>query len=328
MKRLPALTLLAPFTLALLATPASADLLVTEVAGNVRLAGELNRDRAQVATLDQIANGLELVLAPGARAVVVDLVSGSEFELSGEARYQVTAAGPKTAKGVIVTAKPLPDKNLPAVRVSARKASQATFVMRSAIPPGYGPGGRRQGASGSPLDEEYTLRAEHERTAAPVPGMLTLLAPPSGETVLERPLLRWTAHAGATGYRVWVAQAGGTEGWSASTQELEIGLPESHALLPAASYRWRVEALADDTVLSRAYGSFMVAPAEVQALLARLKPEAEAPFARRVLYAAQVEQAGAKAKARALWQALSRERPDDETLRQRAGDSGNGLPRP
>ena len=314
MKRLP----IAPIALAfaLLAAPAVADLLVTEVVGSVRAVAEPGRMQTRVAILDQIANGSELTLAASAKAVVVDLANGNEYELAGEERYMVTPAGPKSAKGAIATAKPLPEKNLPAVRISGRKASQATMIMREMEPP------KQPGQLSLHQEEDFP------QAITPIPGVLSLLTPLPDETVIERPLLRWSMQQGATRYRVTVLSPDRADTWVTLTPTLETTTPETLALKPGGTYRWRVEALADERTLSSAETSFSMASAETQALLARLKPAPDAPFARRVLYAAQVEQAGAKSAARSLWQALARERQHDPVLRSRANDGESGLPLP
>lgn len=317
MKRLP-VTPIAPIALAfaLLATPAVADLLVTEVVGSVRTVAVPGRMQAPVATLDQIANGSELTLAASAKAVVVDLANGNEYELVGEERYMVTPAGPKSAKGAIAAAKPLPEKNLPAVRISGRKASQATMIMREMEPP------KHPGQLSLLQEEEFPQRIRQ------IPGILSLLTPLPDETVIERPLLCWSKQKGATRYRVTMFGPDAAEAWVTLTSTLETATPETLALNPGGTYRWRVEALADERTLSSAETSFSMASAEILALLARLKPEPDAPFARRVLYAAQVEQAGAKSAARSLWQALSRERQHDPVLRSRSNNGESGLPLP
>ena len=307
-----------PIALAIaLATPAAiADLLVTEVDGPVRSASAPGKMQTRVATLDQIGNGSELVLATNSRLIVVDLANGNEYALRGEERYVVTPAGPKSANGNIATATPLPEKNLPAVRISGRKASQATMIMREMEPP-------KQPVQFSLLQEE-----EFRQGIAPIPGVLSLLAPLPGETVLEPPQLRWTKQEGAFLYRLTVSHPDSGDHWETLTPTLEANILRTFPLSPGESYQWRVEALADERTLSSAEASFSIASAETQSLLARLKPAPDAPFARRVLYAAQVEQAGARSLARTLWQALAGERRQDPVLRSRANESESELPLP
>lgn len=311
--------------LCLIATPAFAGLLVTEVTGNVRFGDRVPTQR--VTTLMEIRDGWQLSVAAGSKLVVVDLASGSEFELgapgNGEARYVAGASGPQTAAGEAVPARALPEKNLPSVRIAAGKSSQASFVMRSMMPP------KRGEALPQAIDDERgAARARADGSSLPPPetsGVLSLLTPDDDETILERPTLHWAYHNEANRYRVWVSQPGKSSGWSTVTDSTSIALPEAHPLVPGATYSWRVEALRNNRVLRRVTGSFSVATKELQAMLAHLKPEADAPFARRVLYAAQVDQAGAKTAAKALWKALSLERPDDEVLKLRAGE-GVGSP--
>jgi hypothetical protein len=98
------------------------------------------------------------------------------------------------------------------------------------------------------------------------------------------------------------------------TRDTEITLPAGQALQAGGRYNWRVEAMGADGRLSDAAARFTVANAEALTALALLKPDATATFSRKVLYAAQLREAGAVEDAKLLWQALSREQPDDPVL--------------
>jgi hypothetical protein len=57
-------------------------------------------------------------------------------------------------------------------------------------------------------------------------------------------------------------------------------------------------------------------PATTMKQLSVLKVDAGSPFSRRVLNAALPTETGAKDEARALWQEVAKERPDDNVLRR------------
>jgi hypothetical protein len=258
-------------------TSALAGLLVTDVAGKAEIEG-----KGPIATLAEIPDGASLSLAPNAQLVAVDLVSGREYMLKGNARYIITAAGPKTADGKPVDAKPLPAKNLPEVKVATGKVAQATLVMRSI--------------------RKFNVPVLH--------------APARTTVVTLHPTFQWGNVEGASNYRMLLkAQEGGTP-WETTVTANELTPGQDRALSPGVRYTWRIEALgADGRTISDASASFSVAPAEVIKRLEDLRPAADAPFGRRVLYASQLREAGAIADAQALWKILARERPDDEVLK-------------
>ena len=264
----------------LLSANAMAGLLVTDIAGTAEIEG-----KGPIATLTELADGARLRLAPGAQVVAVDLASGREYVLKGNARYIVGAGGPKTAEGKPVDAKPLPARNLAEVKIAPGKVAQATLVMRS----------------------------------APKFNVPVLHAPARSIVVTARPTFKWGSVDGAAGYRLVVKGQDGAALWDATVAGNEFTAGAERALAPGESYTWRIEVVgADGRTISDAAARFSVAAAEVIKRLDELKPAADAPFGRRVLYAAQLREAGAMAEARELWQALARERPNDEVLKSLA----------
>lgn len=257
------------------AAGAHAGLLVTEASGRVEVEG-----RGPVGTLAEIQDGTRLTVAAGGRLVAVDLSSGREFVL-GTGRYAVTGTGPRTADGRAVEAVGLPAGNLPQVRIAPGRSGQATLVMR-------------------------TLR----RANVPIP-----VSPVRTAILTETPVFRWSPVEGASRYTVSVSGRDGTPVWESATREQELALPREHRLAPGEAYSWRVEAHGDGGRISDASAGFQMATAEAIERLGRLRPEAGAPFGRRVLYAALLREAGAAEDARALWKVLAQEKPEDEVLR-------------
>jgi hypothetical protein len=271
--------LLLPASL-ILSTQAMAGLLVTDISGKVEMEG-----KGTVATLAEIPDGAHLALAAGARLVAVDLASGREYVLKGAGKYVAAAGGPKSADGKPVAATPLPAANLPEVKVGPGKAAQATVVMRGI--------------------RKYNVPVLH--------------APARTAVISTRPLFQWSGVEGAASYRLVLKGADGAALWEAAVAGTELTPAPDRALSPGADYGWRIEAVGSDgRSISDASANFSVAPAEVIRRLEALKPPAGAPFGRRVLYAAQLREAGANAAARELWQALAQERPGDEVLKSLA----------
>jgi hypothetical protein len=262
--------------LALLGSSATmAGLLVTEAVGKIEIEG-----KGPVNALAQIPDDARLKVPAGAKLVVVDLGSGREYVLPGNLTYIAAASGPRTVDGKAVAARPLPISNLPDVKVVTPKVAQATLVMRT-LP----------------------------KTNVPV-----LVSPVKTAVISLMPTLRWTAVAAATNYKLTVTQPDGSLVWEAVTQDNEITLPAGQTLQAGGRYNWRVEAMGAGGRLSDAAARFTVASAEALTALALLKPDTTATFSRRVLYAAQLREAGALEDAKLLWQALSREQPDDPVL--------------
>jgi hypothetical protein len=264
--------------LALLWVPfgAMAGLLVTEVSGKAEVEGA-----GAVATLAEIPDGAKLMLAAGAQLVAVDLANGREYVLKGKARYVIATEGPKTADGKTVVAKPLPARNLPEVSVATAKVAQAALVMRGV-----------------------------RKFNVPV-----LLAPARTAVITTTPVFQWSGVEGASGYRLILKGQDGVAIWETVVTTTELAVPQERSLPAGASYTWRIEALGTDGhAIADASASFSVVSSVAIKRLAELKPGPNAPFGRRVLYAAQLREAGATTDAKAQWKILAQERPDDAVL--------------
>jgi len=262
--------------LSFIASAAFAGVLVTEVNGKAEVDG-----KGAVTTLSEIPDGARLSLPAGSRVVVVDLGSGREFLLKGGAKYEITAGGPRAKDGVAIEARELPAKNLPDIRLARGKTAQATLVMRGA-----------------------------RKANVPV-----LQYPVRTASISTTPLFRWHAVEGAAHYRVSVMNPGGFVVWQAGTRETELVLPSDKALAPGERYSWKVEALGENGPLADSSTTFSVADAEAINRLSLLNPNADTPYARRILYAALLRDAGALFEAKEMWKALAAERPEDEVLR-------------
>lgn len=276
----------------LFALSAEAGLLVTEVSGKAEVGSPAG---SPLKTLDEVPDGAWLTLAAGARVVAVELASGNEFQLSASGRYRVTADGLRNDKGEPVTPRALPAKNLPAVKIAPGRVAQATLVMRSVMPRPDGAGEER---------DELAPPAEWQ------------VAPLKTTVVSATPTLRWRAVKPASRYRITLVTPYSTSVFTAASGETQFTIPADQALPPGSACSWRLEAQLDEQTIGAETARFRVASEAAIERLARLKPGAGASFAERVLYAAQLAEAGARDEAQELWQALAAERPDDEGVRR------------
>jgi hypothetical protein len=271
--------LMVSLLLATFGPAAVAGLLVTEVSGKAEIEG-----KGAVATLAEITDGQRLAVAAGAHIVAVDLVNGREYVLKGKGNYVVATGGPKATDGGNIETKPLPVKNLSYARntrLAVNSVAQASMVMR------------RIGQVNGPV----------------------LLAPVGTAVISKTPVFRWKAVDRATAYRLFVSTLDGKLLWEGSTRQTEISLPLERELVPGENYHWRVKAVGAKGALSDSSASFSVLQKEAIARLDQLKPEPDAAFSRRVLYALALREAGASEEAKEMWTALSRERSDDEVLK-------------
>ena len=252
-----------------------AGMLATDVSGKAEIIG-----KGPVSTLAQIADGSRLQLSAGATLVAVDLSSGREFILTGANTYIISSAGPKTLDGNLVQSKALPVNNLKEVRVAPGKLAQATLVMR-----------------GSPA------------TRLPV-----LLSPLRTSVISVLPELKWESVEGATNYRLEIMKLDGSLVWATVTTGSMASIPEGRALETGVSYSWRVEANGPSGKISDSSSRFSVASKDAIESLKLLAPAPDASFSRKVLFATQLQEAGAVQEAKELWKSLARERPDDAVL--------------
>ena len=255
---------------------AQAAVLVTDLKGRAETDG-----KKAVALMSEIPDGGLIDLAAGAQMVATDLASGREYQLQGAGQFRVSKSGVDALGGASVAPKALPVANLPAVKVALSRVSQGTMVMRSAV----------------------------FSSSAPAP-----LLPARTAVLSSTPTLRWSLVEGATGYRVSVFDQGGQSIFSRQSVDAELALPASAGLAGGKQYSWRVEALGAQGRIADASTIFSVVTAESAALLAQIKPDSDASFSRRVLYAAQLQEAGAADEARLIWQSLAKERPDDPSV--------------
>lgn len=272
--------LLAALLMVLASTPAlAAPLLVTDLQGQVPRPGH-----PALRLLDELQAGEHLALPAGARLTLVDLADGREYRLAGATQLRVGPSGLLGAQGQALEAQNAPTRTLPVLALRQGQAAPATLVMRDP-------------------------RAE---------GLPALREPVRTLVLDPRPAFRWDPIAGARRYQLQLAETDGTVVWDTETRTPQATLPPDIRLREGGGYRWRVIAwgLAEPQWESSA--RFAVADAALRERLAEQRALAGGDFAGRLLHASQLDTAGARTEAQALWRELAQERPGDPILKAKA----------
>lgn len=261
---------------------ACANVLITELTGNATT-GE-QKPVTFVTFLSEVRNGQDFELTSGARAVAVDLASGREYVANGPGKFRVDEGGVRAVSGGTVKVRALSASNLPEVKVVVARVSQAALLMRSLFKP------------------------------------LNILSSANTAVLTPTPTLSWTAVDGASAYKVRLSDSTGNTLINEQTQVNSLVIPVSAGLTSGRNYLWTVEAVDENGPLSGSAASaqFSVAPPETVRLLKSIAPQSGASFSDRVLYAAQLQEAGAIEDARTIWKSLANERPDDSILKKLA----------
>lgn len=245
------------------------------------LVGKAKSGEATLALLANLEEGRELDLAEGSRLTAIDLGNGREYSLRGPGRYKVESGGLRVLKGPPVEVATVPGAQLPSAKATTQRLAQASFVMRDV----------------------------RQATGAESPARHLIAVLPA--------TLRWESVPGANVYHVAINDEQGLKLFAAHSANPELALPPG-LVQPDRRYRWRVEARAGERLLADIGQMFTLADAATIERLASARAAAGSDFARRVLYALQLREVGADSDARAEWQLLASERPDDPRLRELA----------
>jgi len=234
--------------------------------------------KARPVLMSEVASGQKIDLGADGRLSVMYLQSGKEFTLRGPGQYTVGNTDIAVVAGAAPVSREVPRPVNSQVVVNVARSAAASTRMRD-LNFIPGPDYPRRGAIAT---AQPTLRWRFDPAAIPAEVKLTVL----GE---DQAKLLETRVAGT---------------------ELRLPAP----LEPGRRYFWMLDVGGQ----ALGEGAFRVLPAEALARLAQARPSADAPFADRLLYALQLQDAGADADAREAWAALARERPDLAELQRLA----------
>lgn len=268
-----------------LAADAVSVAMVTDLQGRVTMADDTRK--AELAILSEIKSNTRVQLHGDARAVVVYLQSGQEFEFKGPAvivfgsQQPEAISGNKPAKRGVALAKSGKD-----IRIKPVVVTQAAIVMRSVNP-----------------------------------GMKIKLLSPNGSMALDaKPLFQWQAPEAGLNYQFELLDEGGNPLLSTSTGESQLFLPDSVNLQEGITYTWVVSTKLTDGKQSSNAADFSIASESLRNEVSALQPASDAALSERVVFATWLEQSGLRDEARKQWKMIAAERQDDQRLKVLAGE--------
>lgn len=288
MKRISALTAFAGFVALAASAGVWASMMVTDLQGHAMVG-----DGKAIAMLHAVPSGAELQLSQAASLVLTDLETGKEYVLQGPGRFTVGAGSVRAGTGEgVVESRPLAMADLPPVKASSRIALAAVRMRSTSL----------VGCSQA-LDARGALRLDPDMTA---------LSPPVAA-------LRWTEVPGAGSYRVSVLDNASRTLVTTTIESTSWQPPSSIVWDEGHTYTWQVQGLRDGLpVGEEAVASFAILRRATASMLQSLKPQDGAPLSRRVLYAAQLQEAGDLRAACREWRRIHELRPDDAGIRRLA----------
>jgi hypothetical protein len=259
--------------------------MLTDLQGKVTLAGDSKAPPLSI--LSELKQGARVQLGAGARAAVVYLDSGQEFDLVGPAEVQFEADHPQSIKGTAPRKHGAAlTRSQEAIRINPVQVTQAAIVMRSIEP------SRK----------------------------LKLLSLSDTTTLDLRPTFQWQRPQSGLHYQIALLDDTGKPLFDTTTDGLSVQLPDNVPLQAGVAYTWVVSAKdAAGKAWSNA-GDFSLASADLRAQVDRLRPAADAPLSERVVFAAWLEQMHLRDEARKLWKGIAAERQDDARLKVLAGE--------
>jgi len=235
--------------------------------------GDASQGGEPVRLLAELQSGTEVAIAEQGRVVVFYFADGSEWTLAGPGTYRFGARAPDASRGSAAPQKRVAPAALRDFRLRTDRIAQGGVVMRGAERP--------------------------------------VLIAPVDEVVLD-PGVRfaWESFGAGALYQVEVVDAAGARLLAAETADAELPLPPATTLQPGRTYYWSVRGR-DGTGTRTFYrvAEFRVADAATRRRLDAARPASDAPFSERALYAAMLEEVGARSASQAARGALAPERP-------------------
>lgn len=235
--------------------------------------------QAPVAILAEIPAGARIQLEPGARLNALYATSGVQYSAQGPGTVVFESTHPAALDTAVIERRPAAASQ--PVRLKATGLAQGGMVMR--------------GMGLRPLG-------------------------PSGTILQVTPVFAWGDSRQSSRYRFTLVDSTTTVVHREETAERTLRLPAGVTLKPGTSYRWEVSALSGEALVQTVQTLFRVASEALAAQAESLRPPTNrASFADRVAYAMWLEQEDLGAEARRWWRELAAERPDQTTLKTKAG---------
>ncbi len=257
--------------------------LVTDLKGNATLTE--NGKSSPLSVLTYLTAGAEIVLEAGGRLVVTFFSQPTEYTFAGPATVSIGPDSAKALKGQAAQPHQLADGKA----LAARKFA--------------------------PLQRERTAMASFEMRGSPRP-QVRLLGPVNTEVLTETPEFSWTTLPGVSRYHWVLSESGGGVPLEANVEGGNYRLPRESALHYGTTYKWKIDCRLPSGKTSWASGEFTLIDADRARRIIALRPAPDASFSDRLLFAVLLETEGLGFDAQREWRSLTRERPDDPSLKR------------
>lgn len=260
--------------------------MVTDLQGKASFVAD--RKAPPLLILSELNQGARVQLATGARATLVYLETGQEYEITGPAEVTLAAAQPLSIKGVAPRKRGLAlTRSRQAIRIDPVQVTQGAIVMRR----------------------------------VPNPGQKLKLLSLSDTTTLELwPLFQWQPPQPGLHYQFTLLDDTGKPLLNSNVGYSSLRLPSGVNLQPGVDYTWVVSVKEATGKSYSNAGDFILATVELRAQVERLRPAAVAPVSERVVFATWLEQKHLRDEARKYWKGIAADRQGDARLKALSGE--------
>jgi hypothetical protein len=253
--------------------------MVTDLQGKASASGDAAAPTLTI--LAELQPGAQVQLGAGGTLVVLYLDVGDEYVFKGPATIVFHPSQPEVMKGQKPEKRSALGKDGKDIRIKPVGMAQAAIVMR--------------GARANARIQLLNLR--------------------DTRTLETQPEFRWQALQPGLRYGFKLSDETGRTVFETTVVATSFKLPATVQLKEGVPYTWEVSGRVSDGKKYATAGDFVVAPADVLAQAAALRPATSAPLSSRVAYAAWLDQMELKDEARKYWQEAAAERPDDPRLK-------------
>jgi hypothetical protein len=254
--------------------------MITDIQGYVMLTHQNKRQPAQI--LDNLTPGDQIEVTANSKATIVYLDSSNEF-LFDQSTLIIKENKPQLLKGKLLKSNSL--------------------LINSG----------HHNVKIKPINVDYMMVIMRSSNAEAKLKFLTLNG---SRTSMQRPLFKWKPIFKGLTYHFELLDNKGSSLLNTWVKGTELMLPEHIHLQSGKTYSWEVSV---ELPNGRAYSNFadfaMISQTEKKRL-AQLRPQKNASFSKRLVYATILEQMKLMDDAGAYWKLLAEERPSQQRLRK------------
>ncbi len=245
--------------------------------------GEHRLNDTALEILAEVSVGDQITVAAPGNMTLVYYMDGSEYVYQGAASFEVGPNGPSKLSGNDPSnGSAVPDGE---GSISTVGLAQAAMVMRA---------------------------AESEKR-------LDLISPVDSVLINAPKAFRWAPLAEGVGYTFELTDGEGRSLLETTVTGNELDLPDHINLVAGEYYSWSLESRLPDGRKFSSYADFSIADQALKLRADAIRPTDMANVSRVIVFALWLEQNDIMEEAADYWSAAAEQRPEDLSLRRRAG---------